>query len=227
MTPDIHPHWNSTQNEKETLPFVEADDRIMERAKKVQINRKHSLVLPGIFVSLALLLVGSFVFMEGVSFIKADLLDGKANVTVVDDEEDEEDEGDEVLIPELPEPTPEPTPEPISEPTPDPIPNPSQTPSVVEVNPPVTPTISLNQASVTPPSNIWPNILKVNRFTVGSAFVPAFSPIAQIPVNSVRDAQERVHGAARATRQPETGPAVWVAGIMSLAVLPLILKRKY
>lgn len=77
----------------------------------------------------------------------------------------------------------------------------------------------------------WPSLLRINLFTVGSSLVANLSPIGQMPLHIVRDAQEQVHAAAGtsrppARRQPATGPALWIVAFFSLCSLPFFVKRR-
>lgn len=104
-------------------------------------------------------------------------------------------------------------------------PSPSQpsTPSTPPVAP--TPTIQIG-SSETLAQSAWPNLLRVNRFTVGNVTVPDFSPIS--PIHAVREAQEeweRQHSAAPiARKQPETGPALWILSALTLGTMPFFFR---
>ncbi|MBT3835180.1 hypothetical protein HOF56_02925 [Candidatus Peribacteria bacterium] len=120
---------------------------------------------------------------------------------------------------------------------------PSQ-PAVIQNQPPVVPaqntgpapTINLNQAvtEVAPAKSVWPSMLKINRFTVGSGLVPSFSPLDQMPIQIARETQQQAHMAASrpsgvspmVTRQPATGPALGLVGLFSLLGVPLFLRKK-
>jgi|GEM_PF-1812964 hypothetical protein len=98
------------------------------------------------------------------------------------------------------------------------------------------PTIDLNQAvtEVTPRISAWPSAIRTNKFTVGSGLVPSFSPLDQMPIQIVRQTQQQAHMAAGSpngvspmvTRQPATGPALGLVGLLSLLGVPLFLRKK-
>lgn len=129
---------------------------------------------------------------------------------------------------ETPPPTPTPTPTPSPTPTPTaPMPTPTSPPPT----PQTTPIINLGDAVSEPEIALWPALLRVNQFTVGSALVPGFSPTDQLPIHVVRETQQQFHAAANSSRpparvQPATGPGLWIVSILSLCVLPFFLKKK-
>ena len=69
---------------------------------------------------------------------------------------------------------------------------------------------------------LWPNQLRINRFTVGSSFVPAIP--SPSPIHSAGRAQQQLHPAAR--RQPETGPALWILASLTLGTTLFLFRRK-
>lgn len=70
-------------------------------------------------------------------------------------------------------------------------------------------------------------MLRINPYTVDR--VSSLSPVSQLPLHFVARAREQVQSAKRrkppARKQPETGPALGIVGVMSVAVA-LFLSRK-
>lgn len=121
-----------------------------------------------------------------------------------------------------------PTPTPTPTPTP---PAPVPTPTSPTPTPQPTPIINLGDAVSEPEIALWPALLRVNQFTVGSALIPGFSPTDQLPIHVVRETQQQLHAAANASRPPAraqsaTGPGLWIVSLLSLCVLPLFLKKR-
>ena len=123
---------------------------------------------------------------------------------------------------------------------PSPVPSPAAPPSAVspskasDVGPQ---TIEVGDAMQMPVVSSWPSLLRINRYTVGSPLVP-LAPTDQFPVHSVARANEaytssrsrppaRPYDAAgRARRQPETGPALWIFGALTLCAMPFVCRRR-
>ena len=294
MSRDIHQHWTvkgeDASSEVSDSPSLQdqviqtmEDDRVVQREEKtekkgksipVSRGRSSTLFSNALFgmAGVAMLL---FVFIQGVSFIQADLTSefeaegGRATVNIASDTTDPPDTvADEIPLPSIGSPAPtttvrDPVPHPTMTgpsnppsvrqpvanapavtPTPTPVPTPTPAPAPVPAPKPVvqkTPLLDVSRMLTSAPSvSAFP--LKVNRFTVGSGLVPEFSPTAQIPVHIIRKVQQRVHatvareatwhaaaptvGHTLATRQPQTGPGLWIAGFITLLFLPLALRKK-
>ena len=282
MSRDIHQHWtvkgedassgaSDTPSLQDQVIQTMEDDQVVQReektekkGKRVPVSRGRSSTLfsNAIFgmAGVAMLL---FVFVQGVSFIQADLTTqfeaegGRATVNIASDTTDPPDTiTDEIPLPSIGSPTtttvqnpvphptmtgpgnlpsvrqpvanvPAVTPTTIPAPTPAPTPTPTPAPKPVVQK---TPLLAVSRMLTSAPSvSAFP--LKVNRFTVGSGLVPQFSPTSQIPVHIIRKTQQRVHAAAPtgrtlATRQPQTGPGLWIASFITLMFLPLVLRKK-
>ena len=131
-------------------------------------------------------------------------------------------------IPPLP-PVPPPPPAQVSLPSTSSLPStPSTlstppTPSTPSIPTTPTPTIQIGSADK-PAAQSWPNILRINRFTVGSVTIPDFKPIS--PIHAARRVQEewqsRSHTAA--PRQPTTGPALWILSALTLGTMPFFFR---
>jgi len=120
-------------------------------------------------------------------------------------------------------PTPSPSPVPLipslpSSPSlpsiPSPSPNPSPTPTPAPVLH-IGPTETVSQG-------VWPNQLRINRFTIGSGFAPTIP--SPSPIHSAGRTQQQLHPAAR--RQPDTGPALWILSSLTLATTLFLFRRK-
>jgi hypothetical protein len=109
---------------------------------------------------------------------------------------------------------------PVVTPTPTPvqIPNPVSTASPFA--PIIPPVVTIGEVPHPSPGTSFPAILRINRYTVGSPYVP--------PVHAVRYAEEAVREALHpaASRQPTTGPALWVTFFTTLGFMPLLIRGK-
>ena len=112
------------------------------------------------------------------------------------------------------------------------VPLPSLIEDVTEGTPASVPqTINIGDSTETHQAAAWPSFIKINRFTVGSSFVPDFSQTTTIPIHTVSNAYDRVHSAAgdsnlgQVRRPPATGPEMWVMVLMCLCVVPVFFLR--
>ncbi len=185
---------------------------------KVPITRTKSRMMPVAFGSM-LTLAGVFmlvvIFVQGVGFLQASLTDVPLPSLVAEDSEIEEGYSS-----------------PVDSSLDDGRATSNEvTSDAIEIKSPTPQTIDIGDSVQGTQATAWPTFLKTNRFTVGSSYVPDFSRAVTIPINSIRDARERVHSAARDSsldqvrRPPATGPAMWVMGLLSLAVVPVFFLR--
>lgn len=116
-----------------------------------------------------------------------------------------------ILVPELP-PAPQ-----VANPAPIAAPVPVSPASAVA---PSTPVLTIGNFSPPSAAVAWPSILRVNRYTVSSPYVS--------PVQAVRRAEEAVRSAVHsaAPQQPATGPALWISVLLTLTIMPLVIRRK-
>ncbi|HLD08355.1 MAG TPA: hypothetical protein VJB60_04805 [Candidatus Peribacterales bacterium] len=89
----------------------------------------------------------------------------------------------------------------------------------------LSPTVDLGLAERKTLPGLWPTMLRVNRFTVGSPLVPDLSPMVSIPMHraappSSSTSVTPVHHA------PATGPELWILFLLSAAIVPVYWVRK-
>jgi hypothetical protein len=161
--------------------------------------------------------IAAFVFIQGVSFLQADLMQefesGDDSFAI------EFERGDDSFAIEEEQPFLEEE-RPSSQPTPIPLP-----PVAGTTAPP--PVLNLGQASSMTPEAV-PSVVRINRYTVGSSFVPTFAPTEQIPVDTIRRTQQQVHSVSQrvmAKEQPKTGPGLLTIALAGLGALPFVRKR--
>ncbi|MEK7137554.1 MAG: hypothetical protein AAB853_04710 [Patescibacteria group bacterium] len=106
-----------------------------------------------------------------------------------------------------------------------PAPTPTQTPTPVSTASPfapiTSPVVTIAEVPHPSPGTSFPAILRINRYTVGSPYVP--------PVHAVRYAEEAVREAlhpAAPRQQPETGPGLWISVLAAVGAMPFLFRKR-